>query len=466
MCRGKEFAKNTIIILIGRFCTQFLVFLLLPLYTKLLNTEEYGTVDLIITYISLIVPCVTLELSSALYRFLLDYRDDKEKTSGIVSFVLLAITVIIFVFCVLFSLIASFVNFKFTIYCVCLIIASTYSNVALQLVRGFGNYVAYSIASVIIGGLTVVLNVFLMVWLQTGAVGMLLSISCANLAGTVYALIKCRIWKYVNLLLVDKRIAISLLKYSLPLIPNSIIWWVINVSDRTIVTAFLGVSANGIYAISTKFPSLIMTIYSVFNLSWQETVSLHINDSDGVEFVNMTFNKLIEFFAALTVGMISVMWFVFPIMINIQYIDAIKYVPILAVGSFFNVFVSAIGALYVGLKRTKEIAITSIGAGIINFLINICLIRHLGIYAAAISTLVAFLVMTFYRVFSIKKYFWLKLDVRKILIMGAMFIFEISIFYVGNKTINIIGTIIGVGYAIVVNYSMIKKLFYGKKLEG
>ena len=138
----------------------------------------------------------------------------------------------------------------------------------------------------------------------------------------------------------------------------------------------------------------------------------------------------------------------------------------MAVGSFFNVFVSAIGALYVGLKRTKEIAITSIGAGIINFLINICLIRHLGIYAAAISTLVAFLVMTFYRVFSIKKYFWLKLDVRKILIMGAMFIFEISIFYVGNKIFNIIGTIIGVGYAIVVNYSMIKKLFYGKKLEG
>ena len=465
MSRENEPAKNTIIIFIGRFCTQFLSFLLLPLYTMLLNTEEYGTVDLIITYISLIVPCVTLELSSALYRFMLDCRENRKETSRIVSFVLSVVTIITVVFCVLFSLIARLVNFKYTAYCILLIIASTYSNIALQLVRGIGNYIAYSIASVIIGGLTVILNVFLLVGMRIGAVGMLLSISCANLVGTAYALIKCQIWKYINPSLINKRIAILLLKYSIPLIPNSIIWWIINVSDRTLITFFLGVKANGIYAIATKFPSIIMTIYSVFNLSWQETVALHINDLDGVEFVNSTFNKLIEIFAALTIGMISIMWFIFPIMINAQYTDAIKYVPILAIGSFFNVLVGMIGAVYVGLKRTKEIAITSVGAGIINFLINICLIRYLGIYAAAISTVIAFLVMSVYRVISIKKFFLLKLDIHKILIIAIIFAFEISIFYIENRILNIIGTIIAVGYAIVVNYSMIQKILFRKKVE-
>lgn len=465
MSRENELAKNTIIIFIGRFCTQFLSFLLLPLYTMLLNTEEYGTVDLIITYISLIVPCVTLELSSALYRFMLDCRENRKETSRIVSFVLSVVTTITVVFCVLFSLIAKLVNFKYTAYCILLIIASTYSNIALQLVRGIGNYIAYSIASVIIGGLTVILNVFLLVGMRIGAVGMLLSISCANLVGTAYALIKCQIWKYINPSLINKRIAILLLKYSIPLIPNSIIWWIINVSDRTLITFFLGVKANGIYAIATKFPSIIMTIYSVFNLSWQETVALHINDPDGVEFVNSTFNKLIEIFAALTIGMISIMWFIFPIMINAQYTDAIKYVPILAIGSFFNVLVGMIGAVYVGLKRTKEIAITSVGAGIINFLINICLIRYLGIYAAAISTVIAFLVMSVYRVISIKKFFLLKLDIHKILIIAIIFAFEISIFYIENRILNIIGTIIAVGYAIVVNYSMIQKILFRKKVE-
>ena len=249
-----------------------------------------------------------------------------------------------------------------------------------------------------------------------------------------------------------------MLKYSIPLIPNSVIWWVINVSDRTLVTVFLGVAANGIYAISTKFPSVIMTIYSVFNLSWQETVSLHIHDSDGEAFINNTFNKLIEFFASLTIGLISVMWFAFPIMINSQYIDALKYVPILAVGSFFNVFVGMIGALYVGLKRTNAIATTSIAAGIINFLINICLIRRLGLYAASVSTLVAFLIMAIYRGVSIKNYFNLQLNIKKMAIVVGMFIFEITIFYIGNQILNILGTLFAVLYALSVNWNMLKTI--------
>lgn len=458
MGRGKELAKNTTIIFVGRFFTQFLSFLLLPLYTRLLNTEEYGTVDLIITYISLIVPCVTLELSSALYRFLLDCRDDKDEKSGIVSFVLFVVTVITVIFCVLFSFIACYFGFKYTFYCVLLIVASTYSNVALQLIRGFGNYVAYSITSVIIGGLTVALNVVFLVWMNTGATGMLISISIANIVGVGFAFINCRIWEYIDISSIHKKIALPLLKYSIPLIPNSVIWWIINVSDRTLITVFLGAAANGIYAISTKFPSLIMTIYSVFNLSWQETVSLHINDIDGELFINNTFNKLIEFFASFTIGMISVMWFVFPTMINSQYINALKYVPILAIGSFFNVFVGMIGALYVGIKRTSAIATTSIAAGIINFLINICFIKQWGIYAATISTMIAFLVMTIYRVISVKKYFDLHLNRKKMILITLMFLIEIIIFYIGNQTLNIVGTAVAILYAFLVNFDMLKKL--------
>lgn len=462
MSKEKELVKNTTIIFIGRFCTQFLSFLLLPLYTKLLNTKEFGTVDLIITYISLIIPCITLELSSALYRFLLDCRENKKESSKIISFVLTTVTIITFVFCIFFSLIANFLNFKYITYCILLIVTSVYSNIALQLARGFGNYVIYSITSIIIGSLTAALNVVLLVWMKTGTIGMLLSISCANLIGVIYALIKCKVWKYIKLTCINKSTATCLLKYSIPLISNSIIWWIINLSDRTLITAFLGVGANGIYAISIKFPNLIMAIYSVLNLAWQETVSSHINDLDSEEFINNMFNKLIEFFASLIIGMISVIWFIFPLIIDIQYIDSIKYIPILALGSFFNIFIGMIGTLYIGLKRTKEIAITSIMAGIINFLINICLIRHFGIYAAAISTLVAFFIMSIYRVISIKNYFFLKLNIRKNIIIAGIFSFEIYIFYARIQSLNIIGTMIAIIYAIIINYNMVKKIIIKK----
>lgn len=56
MSRAGELAKNTFIITVGRVATQFISFLLLPMYTVLLTSEEYGTVDLITTIVQLLVP--------------------------------------------------------------------------------------------------------------------------------------------------------------------------------------------------------------------------------------------------------------------------------------------------------------------------------------------------------------------------------------------------------------------------
>jgi len=80
MSKSKEYLKSTLILLLGKFCTQFMSFLLLPLYTKRLEAGDYGTVDLIQTYISLIVPVLSLRMDSATFRFLIDARKSPEKT--------------------------------------------------------------------------------------------------------------------------------------------------------------------------------------------------------------------------------------------------------------------------------------------------------------------------------------------------------------------------------------------------
>ena len=62
----------------------------------------------------------------------------------------------------------------------------------------------------------------------------------------------------------------QLVAYSYPLIPNNICWWIINVSDRTLINIFLGAAANGIYAIACKIPNFCASVFNVFNISWQE----------------------------------------------------------------------------------------------------------------------------------------------------------------------------------------------------
>ena len=69
MSKGRELTKNTLIIFIGRFSTQFISFILIPFYTRFLLTSDYGNIDLIQTYISLIVPILILRFDSAIFRF-------------------------------------------------------------------------------------------------------------------------------------------------------------------------------------------------------------------------------------------------------------------------------------------------------------------------------------------------------------------------------------------------------------
>ena len=79
MSRKTELAKNTAILTVGKLCTQCISFFLLPLYTAILSTEEYGTFDLLVTYSTLLLPLVNWQLDQGLFRFMLDYRGNKEE---------------------------------------------------------------------------------------------------------------------------------------------------------------------------------------------------------------------------------------------------------------------------------------------------------------------------------------------------------------------------------------------------
>ena len=85
MSREKSLVKNTFIIALGKISTQFISFLLLPLYTALLTTEEYGTVDLFNTFVRLLLPIATLMIEQAAFRFLLENHMRNTSSSRIVS---------------------------------------------------------------------------------------------------------------------------------------------------------------------------------------------------------------------------------------------------------------------------------------------------------------------------------------------------------------------------------------------
>ena len=78
--------KNTIIVAIGKFSTQILTFFLLPIYTAVLSTSEYGEYDLILTLVTFFTPIITLSLDEAVFRFLIDAKSKRKKKYIILKF--------------------------------------------------------------------------------------------------------------------------------------------------------------------------------------------------------------------------------------------------------------------------------------------------------------------------------------------------------------------------------------------
>ena len=169
------------------------------------------------------------------------------------------------------------------------------------------------------------------------------------------------------------------MKYSVPLIPNAISWWVFTASDRVIVTTILGVDWNGILAASLKFSTVFITFYNIFNISWTESIAIAIDDEDVNIYFNKMFDIVMRLFIALAIGIIAFMPIVYPIMINEKFSFGYVLVPISIISSLFNVIIGLISVIYVGKKNTKAIANTSIVSAIINIVVHLSLIKFIGL---------------------------------------------------------------------------------------
>lgn len=289
---------------------------------------------------------------------------------------------------------------------------------------------------------------------------MLLANMMGQLMCFAYIMISLKVYKYISIKSVVKEIRKKLLKYSIPLIPNAISWWIFNASDRLIVSYLLDLGKNGILAASHKFSGVYIAAYNIFNLSWTEMVSLHIKDSDFPEFFNKMVNIVLRLFTAMAIGIIACMPFLYPIMINHRYSYGFRLVPILMLGSLFNVVVGLISTIYVANKNTKAIANTSIISATINIIVHLALIRYVGLFAAAISTLVSFLIMSIYRLYDIKKkYFKIKIDTE--LIIKSIIILPIVIicYYSNNIISNIMSLVVSVIYACDLNKNSMNTVF-------
>ena len=454
--RTKDLALNTIIIGIGKISTQLVSFLLLPLYTSILTTSEYGIYDLIITIVTFLIPIITLLMDESMFRFLIDCKTDDEKKK-VISQSTVYISSITAIFIIILSIINIFVKIPYLIVGLLYLLISIIAGLRNALARGLGKIKLFTLSNSIASIIHIILNVLFIVVFRWGLYGLLLSGIIAESIVSLLVFIKLILSKYVSLNDYDHKLIKDMIKYSLPLVPNSVSWAIVNLSDRLVISNVLGTSSNGIYSMSYKFPNIMDTIYNFFYLAWKESSAKAINDDDKDEFYNQIYVMLTRIMFCVSLGIIACMPIMFNWFIKKDYSSAYLYVPILVIAMYYNNMSGYYGGIFSAYKETNIMGITTAIGAVINIIVNVIFIKYIGIYAAAFSTLISCMVIFFCRKNKVRKYIKLK---NNYMFFGyIILILTLFLYYKNDNTIIKIINLMIVGiYALIVNREVVFKI--------
>lgn len=444
--KSKSLISGTIIYAVGNLSTKILSFIIVPLYTYYINTTDMGDYDLINTTVSLLVPLVTLQISDAAYAWILrGYAKAEECITAIYKYIICSSILISSIILI----INHFISIKFCVYMILQLIFNIVFGALQKLLRSVGNQKLFAISGVVYTAVFLLLNLLQIVVLKQGVEALFQSAIISHFICSLLILFcekRIRTFSFKSSLKLQK----EMLKFSVPLVPNQLNWWIMNASDRYIIKFFLNSSANGIYAVAYKFPSTLQLIFNMFYLSWQDMAMVDKDKNPG-EFYTKVFKLYYKFaFSFLVVLVPITKLFIYFTMEN-SYHDASKYVGILYLGTIFQAFSSFFGVGYLKNDKTNKAATSSIFGAIINAVINLVLINYIGLYAAAISTFISFLVMFIIRVFHTKRTMQIKINNIEFTALFFVAVASVIICLFSNNTQDIIIAFVGLMFFFIVN---------------
>ena len=446
---------------IGTFGSKVIYFLLVPFYSFFLSKSELGIYDLILASLTILAPVITMQISEAVYRELLDPKRKTQKSSQIFSSALS----VVFIGLLLFVTAASIINqlFNYQIFYELILIQSSFTFYIFfqQTLRGLSLNKEYAYMGFLNAVLLVLFSAALIAFYELQIRQVILAISAAQTTSIIYAAYKISVSQLFVFKNINKEKVYKLLNYSFPLLPNTLSWWLIDLGSRYIILFFIGLEENGLYAVAARYAGVIALVNSIFILSWQDYV---INSKFTISSNKKELSSYLNLFVAFQIGLVilltsfsnELIYYTTPA----DFHDAANYLPVLLISSAFASFCGFYGAFYLKEKRTRKIFTTTFMGSIINIIFCIALINYFSLYAVAAAALVGFFA-TFlirYRDFDIT------INLKQFMLLICMYII---VFYITNFNENINLRLISIAVALIsfilININIYQKLFSNNK---
>lgn len=430
MANYQKLKKNVIALTIGNFSSKILTFLLVPFYTSILTTTEYGTADLITTTINLVLPVFTLMIYEAVMRHSLDGTNRNQIFSWGCYITFLG-SILILCFLPILFFIEGLKNYIFLFYLS--FVSLAFYHLIMQFAKGIGSVYAYSICGIINTLCYILCNLLFLLVFNMRVEGYVISSVVSHTITGMIAFFVIKGYKYV---LPIKRLETlqfkQMIEYSMPMIPNSISWWINSSLNKYILILACGVAANGLYSAANKIPTILTVLVTIFISAWQISSVENFGSAESKKFYEDVYEKYESLLFILGGGLVFCVKLLSKIMLSNNFYTAWVFTPVLIYAFILSSLASFWGSIYTASKKTKMILTsTLIGAGV-NILCNILLVSCLEIHGVAIATTVGYMSITLIRMIDARKILPINVNFKKIVILNLLTIVEIIFVCIGD----------------------------------
>lgn len=406
----KSFIKSSGILIASNIMLKAINFFLMPIYTQYLTSEMLGISDTITSFSGLLFPILVMGLDSAFSAFYYDKEEEQaKKVFNTIFHVMLLLGMIPVILC-LFSNNISYVVFREGDYSIIITLALIsvsfniwYTPFALNL-RMKNKMLLYSAINIIASCSMLILNIIFVVGLELEATSLILSTLIVNALELLLFVLanKMKIQKkYLDWYLLKR-----MFRFAMPLIPMTILSWILSLSDRYILLYFYGSREVGLYGIGTR----IMTVLNIFisSVSLAYTTFAYGSKSD----INAK-QKYVKVFDLMVV-ILSFTCFIIAnfskeiveFMTTQEYYSAYVVVRDLIFAQLFYGITTIVSYGILFEKKSGYTLMANMSGAVINIALNVFFIPKYGIAAAAFTTLLGYVItFSLTYIFAQKLYF-------------------------------------------------------------
>lgn len=378
--------------LICSFLQRGISIITTPIFTRILNTSEYGQYSVIMSWENILMIIIFLSLSSGIYQQgLIKFENDRKRYAS--SMQGLAFALLLF-WLIIYALFHDFFNNLLSVktsYMILLFIIMFITNsfgIWSGEQRVLYKYKKLVIFTLIASILNPLFGIIFANYFQDKVFGRLL--------GTTVAYIISYLWMFFSQIKYGKKIVSKkywnyVIKLNITLIPHYLSQVILNSSDRIMIQKIVDVSSAGIYSLAYSL-SQIMTL---FNTALLQTISpwmiKKIKDNKNSEISNVSYLSLI-FIAMLNILLIAFA----PELVNVfapkQYYEAIYVIPPVAMSVYFTYLYQLFSKFEFYYEKTKLISIATMLGAALNLVLNYFFIKMFGYIAAGYTTLLCYII--------------------------------------------------------------------------